>query len=95
MYELSDRLKKVLETYNIDGDVGVDDLAHDAALPSKAWLGTEFEEALRAGAFTTETWGDVCYNGGLDEDQAYIVDRDLRLFWQAINPDRPYPPDEQ
>lgn len=31
----------------------------------------------------------------VSRDQAYIVDRDLRLFWGAIHPDRLYPLDEQ
>ncbi|GLZ77945.1 hypothetical protein Afil01_27520 [Actinorhabdospora filicis] len=59
-----------------------------------SWFPEEFEEALRAGAFTPRTWG-ICYNGGLDDDQADIVDMDLRDFWLAIHPDRPYPLDEQ
>ncbi|HEY1175525.1 MAG TPA: hypothetical protein VGF17_05160 [Phytomonospora sp.] len=91
-HELSERLRKVLRTYNIDGDVGDEDLAKTARLPAYDWLAGEFEEALLAGAFTTETWG-VCYNGGLDPEDTDLVDRDLRYFWAAIFPERPYPLD--
>lgn len=92
--ELSDRLKETLTTINIDGDIITDQLAQAVQVPSMAWFPGEFEEALRAGAFTTESWG-ICYNGGLDEDQDDIVDRDLRLIWETIHPGRPYPLDAE
>lgn len=90
MAELSERMLNLIERYNIDGDVGDDDLAKTAKLPAYEWLAEEFEQALLAGAFTTETWG-VCYNGGLDPEDTDLVDRDLRLFWSAIFPGHPYP----
>ena len=91
-YQLSERLKNVIRGYNLDGEV-VEDALAQAVTKSLTWFPAEFEEALRAGAFTPETWG-ICY-GGLHEDDTDVVDRDLRQFWSAIFPDRPYPLDEQ
>ena len=91
-YQLSDRMKKLIEAYDIDGDVAVTELQHAAKLPAYAWLPEEFEQAVRAGAFTPETWG-ICYNDGLDPEDTDLVDHDVRLFWQAIHPDKPYPHD--
>lgn len=88
--EPSERMLRFIETYNSDGHVFMREINHDIWRPWGAGLPEEFENAVRAGVFNVRNWG-VCYNGGLDDIDAAYVDEDVRLFWKAIFPGRPFP----
>lgn len=87
---LSERLLHFIESYNVDGHVMMREVNHDIWLPWGEGLPEEFEAAVRKGLFNTDNWG-VCYNGGLHHTDTDYVDDDVRVFWKAIFPGRPFP----
>ncbi|GLZ80302.1 hypothetical protein Afil01_51090 [Actinorhabdospora filicis] len=87
---LSPRLLRFIEAYNVDGNVMMREINHDIWQPVYRGLAEEFEAAVLGERFDTDNWG-VCYNGGLYETDTRYVDGDVRLFWKAIFPGRPFP----
>mgnify|MGYP001213163221 CR=1 FL=1 len=91
---VSERLQETLTDYLLEGDpVGIEDLGRVVRRGDKPWFVTEFEAALQAGAFTPQWWGTTLYHDEWTDEDADELDRDLRLVWTAIAPDRPYPLD--
>jgi len=94
MAEISERLFEVLKSAVVEGDpVIIEALGETVAMGSLPWFVEEFEQALRAGAFTPQWWGKNFYNSTWTDEEADEMDEDLRNIWNAVAPGRPYPLD--
>jgi hypothetical protein len=94
MVDVPERVEQVLRTYIIQGDrQGIDALAHDVRQPNLAWFPDEFERLLRAGGPSVQWWGSKLYRDDWTDDEADLLERDLRAIWTAVAPGRPYPLD--
>ncbi len=94
MPEISERLFNTLKNYINEGDYFlIEKLGETVAMGSLPWFVEEFEQALRAGAFTPQWWGKHFYNDEWTDEEADELDEDLRNIWNAVAPGRPYPLD--
>jgi hypothetical protein len=94
MADVPERIRYILKDYVLEGDPqGIKTLGRDVHLPSLAWFPEEFERLLRAGGPSPQWWGKKLYYDEWTDDQINRLDRDLRLIWTAVVPDRPYPLD--
>jgi hypothetical protein len=92
MADVPERVEQVLTNYIVQGDQrGIEALAHDVRQPNLRWFPAEFERLLRAGGPSVQWWGTKLYRDDWTDDEADLLDRDLRLIWTAIAPGRPYP----